>query len=159
MPESVPCLPSFLPCPQALLKAGAEANAADDKGLTALHRACLKGHVRVVEALLVAGADLEARTEVGLGRRARKRAVGLQGNHKRGRVHMCCVHPFQGPCMRAGVMRWEGGQGGATHPPTPPHSLNVRSHPPPITRSTPHPTPAPLSSCLGGRDAAAQGQQ
>ena len=44
----------------ALLAAGADADAADDDGLTPLHLAAYAGHHDVVRALLAAGADARA---------------------------------------------------------------------------------------------------
>jgi cytohesin len=48
---------------EALLAAGADVNAAADAGLrwTPLHEAAFAGHARVMQALLQAGADREAR--------------------------------------------------------------------------------------------------
>jgi ankyrin repeat protein len=43
---------------RALAEAGAEVNAADTKGFTALHGAASKGHVEIIKALVAAGADV-----------------------------------------------------------------------------------------------------
>jgi ankyrin repeat protein len=49
-----------------LLAQGADANAKDDKGVTALMLAAGKGHAEIVQALLDAGADAEAKDNQGL---------------------------------------------------------------------------------------------
>jgi hypothetical protein len=43
---------------RALAEVGAEVNAADTKGFTALHGAAAKGHVEIIKALVAAGADV-----------------------------------------------------------------------------------------------------
>lgn len=50
---------------EALLRYGADINAAGPKGVTALHAAAKAGFVRVIEVLLNAGADTAARTKAG----------------------------------------------------------------------------------------------
>ena len=50
---------------EALLRYGADVNAAGPKGVTALHAAAKAGFARVVDVLLKAGADREARTKAG----------------------------------------------------------------------------------------------
>ena len=46
---------------QALLAAGADAEAKDDNGYTALMHASIAGHIETAQALLAAGADKEAK--------------------------------------------------------------------------------------------------
>lgn len=43
-----------------LLNSGAEVNAQNSYGNTPLHVACLNGHLRCCEELVLAGADIEA---------------------------------------------------------------------------------------------------
>jgi len=50
---------------QTLLAKGADVNAAEGDGLTALHAAAEQGHVEVAELLISAGAELEASTRIG----------------------------------------------------------------------------------------------
>jgi ankyrin repeat protein len=50
---------------QLLLARGAEVNAGDDYGLTALMRASRKGHREIVQALLAKGADVNAKDKEG----------------------------------------------------------------------------------------------
>lgn len=50
---------------KALIDAGADVNAKDDNGRTALMRAALLGQDRCVDLLLDAGADINAQDEVG----------------------------------------------------------------------------------------------
>jgi ankyrin repeat protein len=50
---------------RALLKGGADVNAADKDGATALHKATQIGDVELVQLLLGAGADVNARTKTG----------------------------------------------------------------------------------------------
>jgi len=50
---------------QTLLAGGADANAAQGDGLTALHMAAQEGYLEIAEALLGAGADVEAKTRIG----------------------------------------------------------------------------------------------
>lgn len=54
-----------LPLVQYLLQQGAQVNAMDLSGRTALYWACLQGHWAVVETLLAAGADITLTTEAG----------------------------------------------------------------------------------------------
>eukprot|EP00757_Euglenozoa_sp_SAG-D1_P016959 gene16959-22868_t len=48
-----------------LLQAGADIQAKNQDGYTALMRACANGHSNVVETLLRAGADIQAKTQRG----------------------------------------------------------------------------------------------
>ena len=50
---------------RALLKGGADVNAAQGDGMTALHWAAEGGHVEMTDILIYAGADLEAVTRIG----------------------------------------------------------------------------------------------
>ena len=50
---------------EALLKAGADPNAKDDRGFTVLLLAASTGRTAVVEALLAGGADVQAKSRVG----------------------------------------------------------------------------------------------
>lgn len=56
--QALPPVHSPLGCVRLLLRAQADVNAADHAGLTALHRACQRGHVRIVRELVRAGARL-----------------------------------------------------------------------------------------------------
>lgn len=58
---------------QTLLAAGADVNAHDDCGLTALADAALVGHLDVVMMLLAAGADVNAAGSRGMTRFSRHR--------------------------------------------------------------------------------------
>ncbi len=51
---------------EGLLAAGAEVDAKDEKGVTALMHASAEGHIQSVEALLDAGADVDAQASDGL---------------------------------------------------------------------------------------------
>ena len=46
----------------AALDAGADVNAGDEDGWTALHRAASNGHTHVVKLLVLRGANVDART-------------------------------------------------------------------------------------------------
>jgi ankyrin repeat protein len=48
-----------------LLSVGADVNAKDNLGVTPLHWACEKGHVRVVNELQEHGADIEVKSRTG----------------------------------------------------------------------------------------------
>ncbi len=50
---------------RSLLKGGADPNLAQGDGVTALHSAAMQGHAHVVEALLAAGAEVDATTRIG----------------------------------------------------------------------------------------------
>ena len=50
---------------RALLRAGADVNAAQGDGMTALHWSALKGEVAIIEVLLYAGATIEPTTRLG----------------------------------------------------------------------------------------------
>ena len=50
---------------RALLKEGADANAAQGDGLSALHLAAQQGHTEITKALLGAGAKVDAKTRIG----------------------------------------------------------------------------------------------
>ena len=50
---------------QALIAKGADVNAKEKNGWTALIRAAKKGHIDIVKALLEAGADVNAKDKMG----------------------------------------------------------------------------------------------
>ena len=67
---------------QRLLAAGVDVNAKGRDGLTALMKACLKGHLEVARVLVNAGADVNARDNYGWSRVAVGFIVGARGNAK-----------------------------------------------------------------------------
>lgn len=51
---------------KSLIKAGADVNAKNERGLTPLHKACTWGNTEVAKALIKAGADVNAKDKYGL---------------------------------------------------------------------------------------------
>ena len=63
--------------PEALLEAGAEVDAKDNDGATALMEAARRGHAAAIAALLAAGAEVEAKYNEG----ATALMLAAQGGH------------------------------------------------------------------------------